>query len=82
MPKIQDSRGFDNYLQQMRQNLDESWTSKLKPEIDEKNKTIKLQAPTRFIRDWIENNYQSYIEKAATINGFHLEEIKYGADKK
>jgi len=61
--------------------LDESWTSKLKPEIDDQNKTIKLQAPTRFIKDWIENNYQSYIEKAASMNGLKLEEIKYGGSK-
>ncbi|MDC0864384.1 DnaA N-terminal domain-containing protein, partial [Rickettsiaceae bacterium] len=61
--------------------LDESWTSKLKPEIDDQNKTINLQAPTRFIRDWIENNYQSYIEKAASMNGLRLEEIKYGGNK-
>ena len=61
--------------------LDESWTSKLKPEINDQNKTIKLQAPTRFIKDWIENNYQSYIEKAASMNGLRLEEIKYGGSK-
>ena len=52
--------------------IDKSWTAKLEAKIDESSNTIHLQAPSVFIRDWIENNYKSYIEKASLENGFEL----------
>ena len=52
--------------------IDKSWTAKLEAKIDEDSNTIHLQAPSVFMRDWIENNYKTYIEKASLENGFEL----------
>ena len=49
--------------------LDKSWLSKLDAKIDKKQKTIMLEAPSGFIKDWVENNYLEYIEDAAKVNG-------------
>jgi len=38
--------------------IDRNWFSKLKVNVDEERGEIKLQAPTLFIRDWIQQNYQ------------------------
>jgi len=71
---------FASYLPQG-DAIDKSWTAKLEAKIDEDSHTIHLQAPSVFIRDWIESNYKKYIEKAASINGLKLEEIKYARNK-
>ena len=55
--------------------IDKSWTAKLEAKIDEDSNTIHLQAPSVFIRDWIENNYKSYIEKASLENNLKLKAI-------
>ena len=47
------------------QALDRAWFSKLRPEEDEKSKTLTLQASTPFYRDWIQNNYLTIIERLA-----------------
>lgn len=52
--------------------VDKSWTAKLGAKIDEDSNTIHLQAPSVFIKDWIESNYKTYIEKASLENGFEL----------
>lgn len=62
---------FASYLPQG-DAIDKSWTAKLEAKIDKDSKTIYLQAPSVFIRDWIENNYKTYIEKASLENGFEL----------
>jgi hypothetical protein len=49
--------------------LDKSWLSKLDAKIDKKQRTIILEAPSGFIKDWVENNYLEYIEDAAKVNG-------------
>ena len=48
---------------------------KLEAKIDEDSNTIHLQAPSVFIRDWIESNYKTYIEKASLENGLRVTEI-------
>ena len=62
---------FASYLPQG-DAIDKSWTAKLEAKIDESSNTIHLQAPSVFIRDWIENNYKTYIERASLENGFEL----------
>ena len=56
--------------------IDKSWTAKLEAKIDEDSHAIHLQAPSVFIRDWIENNYKNYIEKATLENGFELKGMR------
>ena len=56
-------------------NLDKAWTSHLRVEIDNNNKTINLFAPTAFISDWINSNYRDIIEKVAKDNGINLGNI-------
>ena len=48
-----------------------NWFSRLKPVIDEQNKTIELKAPNLFIGQWIENTYGEIIEKIA--RGLNME---------
>ena len=55
--------------------IDKSWAAKLEAKIDEDSNTIHLQAPSVFIRDWIESNYKTYIEKASLENGLRVTEI-------
>jgi len=52
-----------------------SWFSKLDAEIDEKKKRIKLLAPSDFIKDWVQNNYQQSIDLLAKNSGFELESL-------
>ena len=57
--------------------LDKAWTSHLRAEIDNNNKTINLFAPTAFMSDWINSNYRDIIEKAAKDYGMTLQNIIY-----
>ena len=43
--------------------IDRNWFSKLTANIDEEKREIKLKAPTNFVKDWIETNYFSAIER-------------------
>lgn len=52
--------------------IDKSWTAKLEAKIEEDSNTIELQAPSVFIRDWIESNYISQINRAIEDNGLTL----------
>ena len=46
-----------------------NWFSKLTPIIDEQAKTIELQAPNSFVKQWIETNYGDIIEKIGETLG-------------
>jgi hypothetical protein len=46
-----------------------NWFSKLTPVIDEQAKTIELQAPNSFVKQWIETNYGDIIEKIGETLG-------------
>ncbi len=46
--------------------IDKSWFSKLKVEEDEQNKSLILQAPSEFVKDWVQQNYNWLIEKSCT----------------
>jgi hypothetical protein len=55
--------------------IDHNWFSKLTANIDEERGEIKLQAPTLFIRDWIQQNYQQLLEKFCNKENYRLMEI-------
>jgi hypothetical protein len=55
--------------------IDRNWFSKLKVNIDEERGEIKLQAPTLFIRDWIQQNYQHLLEKFCNKENYRLMEV-------
>jgi hypothetical protein len=55
--------------------IDRNWFSKLKVNVDEERGEIKLQAPTLFIRDWIQQNYQHLLEKFCNKENYRLMEI-------
>ena len=42
---------------------DRNWFSRLTANVDEETREIKLKAATDFIKDWIETNYFSAIER-------------------
>jgi len=53
--------------------LDQAWFSKLDLSIEEDKKSIKLKAPSAFIKDWVENNYSQMIGIILGNLGFRLE---------
>jgi hypothetical protein len=55
--------------------IDRNWFSKLKVNVDEEKGEIKLQAPTLFIRDWIQQNYQHLLEKFSNQENYRLMEV-------
>jgi len=55
--------------------IDRNWFSKLKVNVDEERGEIKLQAPTLFIRGWIQQNYQYLLEKFCNKENYHLIEV-------
>jgi hypothetical protein len=55
--------------------IDRNWFSKLTANIDEERGEIKLQAPTLFIRDWIQQNYQHLLEKFCNNENYRLMEV-------
>ncbi|BBB57484.1 chromosomal replication initiator protein DnaA-like protein (plasmid) [Candidatus Megaera polyxenophila] len=55
--------------------IDRNWFSKLTANIDEERGEIKLQAPTLFIRDWIQRNYQHLLERFCNKENYRLMEI-------
>jgi len=67
---------FASYFGSEGDHLDEAWLSKFSTKINEEKKTIELQAPTEFVRDWVASNYQRYIEDASMVNGLKLVAIK------
>ncbi|WPX99890.1 DnaA-like domain protein (plasmid) [Candidatus Megaera polyxenophila] len=55
--------------------IDRNWFSKLTVNVDEEKGEIKLQAPTLFIRDWIQQNYQHLLEKFSNQENYRLIEV-------
>jgi hypothetical protein len=52
--------------------IDVSWFSKIEATEDIEEKEINLKAPSEFIKDWIERNYEQAIEQAAGAIGVRL----------
>jgi len=55
--------------------IDRNWFSKLKVNVDEERGEIKLQAPTLFIRNWIQQNYQHLLEQFCSKENYRLMEV-------
>ena len=55
--------------------LDKSWFSRLDADINEESRAITLKAPSGFVKDWIEREYQQTIEFAVKRFGFSLQGI-------
>jgi hypothetical protein len=55
--------------------IDRNWFSKLKVNVDEERGEIKLRAPTLFIRDWVQQNYQHLLEQFCNNENFRLMEV-------
>ena len=55
--------------------IDRNWFSKLKVNVNEQQKEIKLTAPNLFIRDWIQQNYQNLLEKFCNRENYRLTEV-------
>ena len=55
--------------------IDRNWFSKLKVNVNEQQKEIKLTAPNLFIRDWIQQNYQNLLEKFCNKENYRLTEV-------
>jgi hypothetical protein len=67
---------FASYFGSEGDAIDKSWLSNFNASIDNEKKTVELQAPSQFIKDWVESNYLSYIEDAAKVNGLIIKCIK------
>jgi hypothetical protein len=57
--------------------IDKSWLSRFNAKINEEENTIELQAPSAFVKEWVNNNYLEYVESATNVNGLVLLEIKH-----
>jgi hypothetical protein len=55
--------------------IDRNWFSKLTANVDEERGEIKLRAPTLFIRDWIQQNYQHLLEQFCNKENYRLMEV-------
>ena len=52
--------------------IDQNWFSKLEPEINDDNRSIRLRAPSDFIKDWVQSKYSSLIEKLCQGQNYNL----------
>lgn len=66
---------FASYFGSEGDAIDKSWLSSFVTKVDKEQNTIDLYTPSRFIKDWVENNYLSYIEDAAKVNCLEIGEI-------
>jgi DNA-binding transcriptional regulator YhcF (GntR family) len=66
---------FASYFGSEGDAIDKSWLSNFSVKIDSANKTIELEAPSAFIKDWVENNYLGLIEKASRENGMIVKAV-------
>ena len=63
---------FASYFGSEGDAIDKAWLSNFNTRIDNEKKIIELQAPSRFIKDWVESNYLNYIKDAARANNLFL----------
>ena len=52
--------------------IEANWFSKLEPEINDDNRSIRLRAPSDFIKDWVQSKYSSLIEKLCQGQNYNL----------
>ncbi len=52
--------------------IDTNWFAKLKPEINDEDRSITLHAPSDFIKDWVQSKYSTLIEKFCAGQNYNL----------
>lgn len=52
--------------------IDTNWFAKLKPEINDEDRSITLHAPSDFIKDWVQSKYSTLIEKLCQGQNYNL----------
>ena len=57
--------------------MDNAWFSKLTANVDADNKKLTLSAPNKFIKDWVQSNYNHLIDKLCSLHSYSLEEVQY-----
>ena len=55
--------------------LDNHWFSKLNASVDTVNKNITLQAPTNFMKDWVQSQYSCLIDKICQTHNYSFGEV-------
>lgn len=60
--------------------INTNWFSKLEASVDERLKKLTLKAPNSFIKDYIYENYLSYIEEIAAKNNFIVALVYYDGE--
>lgn len=53
--------------------IDQNWFSTLKVEEDKQTKSLTLQAPSEFVKDWISTRYSALIEKQCRAHNYDLQ---------
>ncbi|MCA0253891.1 MAG: hypothetical protein LCH20_00170 [Proteobacteria bacterium] len=53
--------------------IDKNWFSKLSVAEDKQTKSLTLQAPSEFVKDWISARYSSLIEKQCQAHNYNLQ---------
>ncbi len=53
--------------------IDKNWFSKLRVEENEQTKSLKLQAPSEFVKDWISTKYSTSIENLCRAHNYNLQ---------
>lgn len=56
-----------------REVIDKNWFSKLRVEEDKQTKSLTLQAPSEFVKDWISTRYSTLIEKQCQAHNYNLQ---------
>lgn len=83
-PKVKDTKGESSSLwykirckakEKLGEDIDNSWFSRINIKINEKNNAAIIEADSSFIRDWVENNYKSFISNQLKVEGIILEKI-------
>ncbi len=53
--------------------IDKNWFSKLNVSEDKQSKSLTLQAPSEFVKDWISTRYSALIEKQCQAHNYNLQ---------
>ena len=53
--------------------IDKNWFSKLNVSEDKQSKSLTLQAPSEFVKDWISTRYSALIEKQCQAYNYNLQ---------
>ena len=52
--------------------IDKAWFSKLVADIDSQDRRITLKAPSRFIKEWIQDRYSNLLEQLSALRNYQV----------